>query len=76
MNKYELCYDMVMDLQKEVLPKLYDDMGQLDTRMVGVLSAAYTLQDYFAGKIAEVGATPEGEEEYGITWENIVNALG
>ena len=23
-----------------------------------------------------IGATPEGEEEYGITWKNIVNALG
>ncbi len=61
MNKYELCYDMIMDVQKEVMLKLYDNMGKLDSRMVGVLSAAYTLQDYFAGKVAEVGAAPEGE---------------
>lgn len=75
MNRYEIAYDMVMDIQREAMGRLVDDIGCVDSKAVKVLSAAYVLQDYLAGEIAMIGETPEGEDVEGITWEQIKAAI-
>lgn len=61
MNKYEEAYSYVMMVQNELTPDLSDGdvPGLLDYKKVKALAATYILQDYLAGKIAEVGETPE-----------------
>lgn len=72
-NPYEIAYDMLLDLQQEIIPELETETGESDSRRVIALSAAYILQDYLAEKIASTGQTPQGED--GITWEQIKEAL-
>lgn len=72
-NPYEIAYDMLLDLQQEIIPELETEAGEPDSRRVIALSAAYILQDYLAEKIASTGQTPQGED--GITWEQIKEAL-
>lgn len=69
MNHYEIEYEMIMEIQHEALSNLSSNTGIIDYRLVNLLSASYTIQDYLAGKIAQIGETPEGED--GITWESI-----
>lgn len=65
MNKYEKAYSYIMMIQAELASDLMDPMLQIpDYRKIQALAAAYTLQDYLANKIAEVGETPEGIEYY------------
>ncbi len=57
-NQYELAYNMILELQQELLSQ---PKGLPDYRLINVLSATYLLQDYLAQRIAEIGASPEGE---------------
>lgn len=75
MNSYEIAYDMVLDLQQEMLSGLKTQMGELNSRQVTALSATFILQDYLAERIGVVGQTPEGEDVEGITWERIKEIL-
>lgn len=75
MSRYEIAYDMVMDIQGEVMTHLTDSTGSIDSRAAKILSATYVLQDYLAGQIAIAGETPEGKDLEGITWERIKAAL-
>ena len=75
MNSYEIAYDMVLDLQQEMLSGLKTQMGELNGRQVTALSATFILQDYLAERIGVVGQTPEGEDVEGITWERIKEIL-
>lgn len=74
-NSYEIAYDMVLDLQQEMLSGLKTQMGELNSRQVTALSATFILQDYLAERIGVVGQTPEGEDVEGITWERIKEIL-
>lgn len=58
-NQYELAYNMILELQQEILsqPQAFPDY-----RLINALSATYLLQDYLARRIAETGASPEGED--------------
>ena len=53
MNRYEIAYDRILDMEQEIIPELTDANGRPDYRSVNALSAAYLLQDYLAGKIAQ-----------------------
>lgn len=64
-NSYEIAYDMVLDLQQEMLSGLKTQMGELNSRQVTALSATFILQDYLAERIGVVGQTPEGEDVEG-----------
>lgn len=64
-NSYEIAYDMVLDLQQEMLSGLKTQMGELNGRQVTALSATFILQDYLAERIGVVGQTPEGEDVEG-----------
>lgn len=75
MNSYEIAYDMVLDLQQEMLSGLKTQMGELNGRQVTALSATFILQDYLTERIGVVGQTPEGEDVEGITWERIKEIL-
>lgn len=75
MNSYEIAYDMVLDLQQEMLSGLKTQMGELNSRQVTALSATFILQDYLTERIGVVGQTPEGEDVEGITWERIKEIL-
>ncbi len=75
MNSYEIAYDMVLDLQQEMLSGLKTQMGELNSRQITALSATFILQDYLAERIGVVGQTPEGEDVEGITWERIKEIL-
>lgn len=75
MNRYEIAYDMVMDIQREAMGRLMDNTGFIKSDAVKLLSATYVLQDYLAGEIAMIGETPEGEDVEGITWERIKEVL-
>lgn len=66
---------MILDIQQEISPELIDETGYPNSRSVNVLSAAYILQDYLAGKIAAIGESSEGEDIDHITWEGIKGAL-
>lgn len=70
---YEIAYDMILDIQQEIIPVLRTETGAPDYRMVHALSAAYILQDYIAERIAAIGESPEGEER--ISWDQIKEAL-
>lgn len=59
-NPYEIAYDMLLDLQQEIIPELETEAGEPDSRRVIALSAAYILQDYLAEKIASTGQPPPG----------------
>ena len=72
---YEIAYDMIIDLQQEIIPALRMETGEPDSRSVNALSAAYILQDYLSGRIAALGDSPEGEDMDGITWERIKEVL-
>lgn len=72
---YEIAYDMIIDLQQEIIPALRMETGEPDSRSVNALSAAYILQDYLSGRIAALGESPEGEDMDGITWERIKEVL-
>lgn len=74
-NSYEIAYDMVLDLQQEMLSGLKTQMGELNSRQVTALSATFILQDYLTERIGVVGQTPEGEDVEGITWERIKEIL-
>lgn len=74
-NSYEIAYDMVLDLQQEMLSGLKTQMGELNSRQITALSATFILQDYLAERIGVVGQTPEGEDVEGITWERIKEIL-
>lgn len=75
MNRYEIAYDMILDIQQEIIPELTNANGKLDHRSVNALSASYILQDYLAGKIAVIGESPEDDSTDAITWERIKEAL-
>lgn len=75
-NRYEIAYDMILDIQQEIISKRTNETEDLDRRIVKVLSAAYILQDYLAERIAVIGESPEGEDIDGITWETISEAFG
>lgn len=75
MNRYEIAYDMILDMEREIIPELTDVNGRPDYRSVNALSAAYLLQDYLAGKIAVIGESPEGDATDAVTWERIKEAL-
>lgn len=62
MNKYEIAYDIIIELQRQIVSYLIDETGCFDVQSVNVLSASYILQDYLAGKIAAIGESPEGVE--------------
>lgn len=72
---YEIAYDMIIDLQQEIIPALRMETGEPDSRGVNALSAAYILQDYLSGRIAALGESPEGEDLDGVTWERIKEVL-
>lgn len=74
-NSYEIAYDMVLDLQQEMLSGLKTQRGELNSRQVTALSATFILQDYLAERIGVAGQTPEGEDVEGITWERIKEIL-
>lgn len=74
-NSYEIAYDMVLDLQQEMLSGLKTQMGELNSRQVTALSATFILQDYLTERIGVVGQTPEGEDVEGITWKRIKEIL-
>lgn len=57
-NPYEIAYDMLLDLQQEIILELETETGEPDSRRVIALSAAYILQDYLAEKIASTGHPP------------------
>lgn len=74
-RQYEIEYDMILDLQQEIITILKTKVGERDSRSVNALSATYILQDYLAGRIATIGESPEGEDWDGITWERIKEVL-
>ena len=61
MNKYEEAYSYVMMVQNELTPNLSDgDVPDLlDYKKVKARAATYILQEYLAGRITEMGETPE-----------------
>lgn len=63
---YEAAYETVMDVQAELVRRLYAELEELEERASGqtvqALAATYTLQDYLAARIAEQGEAPEGAE--------------
>lgn len=74
-RQYEIEYDMILDLQQEIIAILKAKVGEPDSRSVNALSATYILQDYLAGRIATIGESPEGEDWDGLTWERIKEVL-
>ncbi len=60
MNSYEITYDRILDLQQELITILQARNPEMS--VIHALSATYLLQDYLAQRIAEVGASPEGED--------------
>ena len=58
---YEKFYDQLMELHQEIHEKVNPDQTFINAREVQALGAVYTLIDYVAGRIAEIGETPEGE---------------
>ena len=74
-NRYEIAYDMILDMQQEIIPELMGANGRPDYRSVNALSATYILQDYLTGKIAVIGESPEGDATDAITWDRIKEAL-
>lgn len=62
---YEAAYDMLMDVQAELVRRLYAELEERERasgQTVQALAATYTLQDYLAARIAEQGEAPEGAE--------------
>ena len=74
-RQYEIEYDMILDLQQEIITILKAKAGEPDSRSVNALSATYILQDYLAGRIAALGETPEGEDWDSLTWDKIKEVL-
>ena len=70
-RQYEIEYDMIVDLQQEIITILKTKVGEQNSRSVNALSATYILQDYLAGRIATIGESPEGEDMDGLTWDKI-----
>ncbi|HAL88076.1 MAG TPA: hypothetical protein DCO69_02925 [Clostridiales bacterium] len=62
MNSYEITYDRILDLQRELISTLETQSGETEIYLIHALSATYLLQDYLAQRIAEVGPSPEGED--------------
>ena len=61
-NQYEQAYNMILELQQEILSQPSGLPELPDYRLVNALSATHLLQDYLAQRIAEVGASSEGED--------------
>ena len=74
-RQYEIEYDMILDLQQEIIAILKAKVGEPDSRSLKALSATYILQDYLAGRIATIGESPEGEDWDGLTWDKIKEVL-
>lgn len=74
-RQYEIEYDMILDLQQEIITILKAKVGEPDSRSVNVLSATYILQDYLAGRIAALGETPEGEDWDSLAWDKMKEVL-
>ena len=74
-RQYEIEYDMILDLQQEIITILKAKAGEPDSRSVNALSATYILQDYLAGRIATLGESPEGEDWDSLTWYRIKEVL-
>lgn len=74
-RQYEIEYDMILDLQQEIITILKAKAGEPDSRSVNALSATYILQDYLAGRIAALGETPEGEDWDSLTWDKMKEVL-
>lgn len=66
MNSYEITYDRILALQQELIAALKAQSGEPEPHTIHALSATYLLQDYLAQRIAEVGASLEGED-----WESL-----
>ena len=62
MNSYEITYDRILDLQQELIAILKAQSHVPEIPVIHALSATYLLQGYLAQRIAEVGASPEGED--------------
>ena len=60
---YEKLYDQLMELHNEIHEKVDLEFEFSSVREVQALGAVYTLIDYLANRSAEIGETPEGEEE-------------
>lgn len=74
-RQYEIEYDMILEVQQEIIAVLKAKAGEPDSRSVTALSATYILQDYLAGRVATIGESPEGADWDGITWERIKEVL-
>ena len=59
---YVRLYDEVMELRREIHDKVDLELDFGSVREVQALGATYTLIDYLANRIAEVGEPPEGED--------------
>ena len=60
---YEKLYDQIIELHQEIHEQVELEFPFGRVREVQALGAIYTLIDYLANRIAEIGETPEGEEE-------------
>ena len=60
---YEKLYNQIIELHQEIHEKVELEFPFGSVREVQALGSIYTLIDYLANRIAEIGETPEGEEE-------------
>ena len=60
---YEKLYDQIIELHQEIHENVELEFPFGSVREVQALGAIYKLIDYLANRIAEIGETPEGEEE-------------
>ena len=61
---YSACYDLIMDLQRDLAGQHHDaEIGCLDYKVVKALAATYELQDYLANRIAQAVAVGELEPD-------------
>ena len=70
-SQYEIAFDMILDLQQEIISVLKAEANAPDSRSVHALSATCILQDYLAGRIAALGESPEGKDWDSLTWDRI-----
>ena len=60
---YIAAYDTIVQLRDELTATIRSQPDAAeDYRTIQALAAAYTLQDYTAGRIAEQGEPPEGAD--------------